>query len=413
MTPEASSIPVGVTLLSVSELTNAIKQLLDDAFPVVWVAGEISNLSRPPSGHVYFTLKDKFAQVGAVIWQSNANRIRFDLADGLEVVARGQVSVFAKQGRYQLYIEELQPKGVGALELALRQLKEKLHRLGYFAPERKRPLPRYPRRVALVTSPTGAAIRDLVQIITRRWPAVELWLCPVRVQGDGAAGEIAAAIRRLNQLAWVEVMIVGRGGGSLEDLWSFNEEMVALAIFESRIPVISAVGHEIDVTIADLVADVRAATPSEAAERVVPDCQEVGVHLNRIGEHLRVLAQRRVQTARQRLDELAGRSIFRRPLERIREREQSVDGWAERGRRAVQQHIEQKRQQLAALAGRVESLSPLNVLGRGYSLTQKVGEPALLRSAADVQSGDRIQTRLASGKLISRVEEINAEGTGP
>src|SRR5205807_4700814 len=235
----------------------------------------------------------------------------------MEIIARGRLTVYVPRGEYQLQVEELQPKGLGALELALRQLKEKLLKLGYFAAERKKPLPRFPRRVALVTSASGAAVRDILEILGRRWPAVEAWVCPVRVQGDGAAEEIAAAIRLLNRVAAVDVMIVGRGGGSVEDLWAFNAECVARAIFESRIPVVSAVGHEIDLTIADLVADCRALTPSEAAERVVPDRAEVLEWLTGLEGRFRALLRRSLEVSRTRLADLAGRPCFRRPLERI------------------------------------------------------------------------------------------------
>src|SRR5262245_54917644 len=270
----------GVKVLSVSALTQEIKGLLEDGFSSVWVTGEVSNVSRPPSGHLYLTLKDPQAQLPAVIYRGIALRLKFDLRNGQEVIVRGGLSVYPPHGKYQFVIEELQPKGIGALELAFRQLKERLFRLGYFAPERKKPLPRFPRRLALVTSPTGAAVRDMLGILSQRWAAVEIWVCPVRVQGDGAAEEVATAIGRLNQLAQagvlpVDVMIVGRGGGSTEDLWAFNEECVARAIYLSAIPVVSAVGHEVDLTIADLVADCRALTPTEAATRVVPDLEEM------------------------------------------------------------------------------------------------------------------------------------------
>src|SRR5262245_18897168 len=266
-------VPEGVKVLSVSELTQEIKGILEEGFPKVWVAGEVSNLAKPSSGHLYLTLKDSQSQLRAVIWRGIALRLKFDRRDGMEVIVRGRIGVYAPRGEYQLMIEELHPKGVGAQELALRQLLEKLFRLGWFDKARKKPLPRFPRRLALVTSRSGAAVRDMLEILARRWPAAEVWVCPVRVQGEGAAQEIAAGIRLVNRLgadggAPVDVLIVGRGGGSVEDLWPFNEECVARAIYESAIPVVSAVGHEIDLTVADRVADCRALTPSEAAERV-------------------------------------------------------------------------------------------------------------------------------------------------
>jgi exodeoxyribonuclease VII large subunit len=407
-------VPEGVKVLSVSELTRAIKGVLEDAFPSVWVAGEISNLARPSSGHLYLSLKDAEAQLRAVIWRSTGLRLRFEPKDGLEVIARGRLSLYAPRGDYQLVIEELHPKGLGALELALRQLKEKLFRLGYFDPQRKKPLPRFPRRVALVTSPSGAAVRDMLEILGRRWPPVEVCVCAVRVQGDGAGEEIAAAIRRLNQLHAsgalpVDVLIVGRGGGSAEDLWSFNEECVARALFASRIPVVSAVGHEIDVTIADLVADRRALTPSEAAALVVPHREELLEGLRGVKDQLRGLLTQRLERARERLHDLAERRAFRLPLERIRDQERRLDDWAERLRRAGGQRLLQWRQRLERYAAQLETLSPLNVLGRGYSLTRTETEQAVVRRADQVQPGDRLVTLVQQGRIVSRVEEVSPE----
>src|SRR5262245_1503870 len=246
--------PTGMRVYTVGELTRAVKELLEDAHPCVWVEGEVSNLARPTSGHIYLTLKDEEAPLRAVVYRGVALRLRFDLRDGMKVLARGRLTVYVPRGEYQLLVEEVQPKGIGPLELAFRQLKEKLSVLGYFEPRRKKKLPHYPRRVALVTSPTGSAVRDMLEILGRRWPAAEVWVCPVRVQGEGAAQEIAAALRLLNRVGppeappgrRIDVVIVGRGGGSLEDLWPFNEEPVADALFASRIPVVSGVGHEDD-----------------------------------------------------------------------------------------------------------------------------------------------------------------------
>jgi exodeoxyribonuclease VII large subunit len=397
--------PDGVKILSVSEVTQAIKGVLEEGFPSVWVAGEISNLARPQSGHLYLTLKDSGAQLRAAIWRGIALRLRFDPRDGLEVIVRGRLSVYPPRGDYQLVIEELQPKGLGALELALRQLKEKLFRLGYFAPERKKRLPRYPRRVALVTSPSGAAVRDMLEILGRRWPVAEVWVCPVRVQGDGASEEIAAAFRLLNRLGRVDVIIVGRGGGSTEDLWAFNEEGVAQAIYHSRIPVVSAVGHEIDLTVADLVADCRALTPSEAAEKVTPNQPEMLEGLRGLHGQLRTLLVQRLELARSRLRDLAQRRAFRLPLERIHDGDRRLDDWTDRFRRALRQQVERKRDHLAAQAARLEAVSPLNVLARGYSLTRSEKDQTVVRNADQVHPGDRLVTYLQHGRLVSRVEE--------
>ncbi|MGB2985068.1 MAG: exodeoxyribonuclease VII large subunit, partial [Phycisphaerae bacterium] len=266
--------------LTVSQVTALVKQAIESALPsTIHVVGEISNFKRHSSGHLYFTLKDRFSELGCVMWRSAAATLKFKPADGLEVIATGTVEVFERTGRYQLYVRRIEPRGVGALELAFRQLCEKLSKEGLFDERHKQPLPAYPERMVLVTSPTGAAVADMLRTIERRFPCVQVFVFPVRVQGPGAASEIAAAIRRVNAnstaLGGVDVMIVGRGGGSLEDLWPFNEEVVARAIHASRIPIISAVGHEVDVTIADLVADVRAATPTAAAELAVPVLEEV------------------------------------------------------------------------------------------------------------------------------------------
>ncbi len=403
------ALPPGVKVLSVSDLTADLRRLLEDAFLCVWVGGEVSNFKKHASGHLYFTLKDAEAQIRAVVWRSSAWRVRFQVKDGLEVIARGRVSVFPPRGEYQLVIDELQPKGMGALELALRQLKEKLFQRGWFDPKRKKRLPAYPRRIALVTSPSGAALKDMLRIIPRRWPVADILLCPVAVQGAGAAAEIAQAIRRLNELRLAEVMIVGRGGGSLEDLWAFNEEIVAEAIFHSRIPVISAVGHQIDETIADLVADRRAATPSEAAELVVPDRVETSRCLADLRQRLTIGLRERLRAARKQVDALAQRRIFRQPYQWIRDNEQRLDEWSLRAGRAVRLLLLRCRERVQSHAAHLEGLSPLKVLGRGYSLTRREDGTTLIRSADDVRVGERIATRLARGELLSRVEQVRPE----
>ena len=306
-----------IPVLTVSALTFVLKDVVESAFPHVWVSGEISNLMKAGSGHVYFTLKDDSAQLKAVMWRSTAQRVRFDLRDGMEVIAAGAIQVYEARGQHQLVIEQMQPKGIGPLELAFRQLQQKLAAEGLFAPERKRPLPRFPRRIALITSPTGAAVRDMIQVMTRRWPRADIVVVPVVVQGDQAAGQIAAALRRVHTIPRVDVVICGRGGGSLEDLWAFNEETVARAIHACHVPVISAVGHEVDVTIADLVADRRALTPSEAAELVVPLESDVRMELDQIRQRLMSSLRQQTQQARMRLDSLASRRCFTRPLDRI------------------------------------------------------------------------------------------------
>ena len=283
--------PFGLVFESVSELTARIKEALASRFGEVALHGEVSNVARPKSGHVYFTLKDDAASIRAVIWRSDARRLPFDLTDGLAVRALGGVTVYEPRGDYQLVVRLLEPEGVGPLELAFRQRFARLAAEGLFDPGRKRPLPRFPRRIVIVASPTGAAVRDVLQVTGRRWRCAEVLIAPTRVQGEGADREVVAALALANRVAGADVIIVARGGGSLEDLWTFNEEIVARAIAGSRLPVVSAIGHEIDVTLADLAADRRALTPSEAGEVCVPDGREIALHLDRLADRLRSAGQ--------------------------------------------------------------------------------------------------------------------------
>jgi exodeoxyribonuclease VII large subunit len=318
--------------------------------------------------------------------------------------------VYAPRGSYQLVIRQIEPKGIGALELALRKLKEKLTAEGLFEPGRKRPLPRFPRRIAFVTSPTGAAIRDFLEVLRRRWRGADVLVAPVRVQGEGAAQEIAAAIAAVNRLSIpIDCLVVGRGGGSLEDLWAFNEEPVVRAIHASRIPVVSAVGHEIDVTLADLVADVRALTPSEAAELVVPAADELQQALRTHQRRLLAALQRRAMLSRARLDQLANRRMFRKPFELVHDAQRRLDELSTRSNRAVRQRLASARRQVDSMASHLESLSPLGVLGRGYSLTQRLADGRLVRNAAELTIGDELSTRFAHGRAVSRVESIEAD----
>jgi exodeoxyribonuclease VII large subunit len=365
------------------------------------------------------TLKDAESQLQTVVYRSMGLRLRFDLRDGLEVIARGYLTIYEPRGEYQLIVREIQPRGVGPLELAFRQLREKLFQRGWFDPKRKKPLPRFPRRIVLVTSPTGAAVRDMLEVIGRRWPAVEVWVCPVPVQGEGAGERIAAAIHGLNRLSEngvrsdparrIDVLILGRGGGSLEDLWAFNEEALAQAIVQSRIPIVTGIGHETDLTIADLVADQRALTPSEAAERTVPHQDEVLGGLRDTARRMRTLLGRRLDLARTRLANLVRQRSFRLPLQRIRDEEQRLDEWNMRLVRALRLRLERSRQLLEAAAAQLESLSPLNVLARGYSLTRMASDQSVVRSSAQVCPGDRLVTLLHRGAIVSRVEDTTSE----
>jgi exodeoxyribonuclease VII large subunit len=402
--------PEPADVLTVSAVNRLAKQSLESAFPSVWVSAEISQISRAASGHFYLKLKDESACIDATIFRGVLLRLRFDLTEGLEVLARGRLTLYEPNGRFQLNVAEMIPRGIGALELAFQQLKEKLGAKGYFETKRKKPLPRFPKSIALVTSPSGAAVRDMLELLTRRWPVAAVIVVPVRVQGDGSAAEIADAIHSLNRLQLanairLDAMIVGRGGGSLEDLWSFNEEIVADAIFASRIPVISAVGHETDFTISDMVADHRALTPSHAVTDLTTDHAELLAFLSERECRMRERIVRRIEIAKQRLDAVAERRVFRAPLDQIRDRERRLDELDARLCRAVGVPLEKAKSQLAALAGRLDSLSPLNVLARGYSLT-RTADGRVLQNAAGVRPGDVLTTRLKVGEFTSRVEEI-------
>jgi exodeoxyribonuclease VII large subunit len=407
-------VPEGTTIHSVAQITEQVKVLLEQGFSGVWIAGEIANLARPASGHIYFTLRDANASIRAVLFRGQALRLPagFEPRDGTEVIVCGRLSVYAPRGDYQFVVEKMHPKGLGAAELALRELKEKLFKLGYFDTQRKKPLPRFPRTICLIASATGAAVRDMIEILGRRWPLAKVVVRPSLVQGEGAAEQIAQAIRDVNRwkerkLVQIDVLIIGRGGGSDEDLAAFNRENVAQAIYESRIPVVSAIGHEIDITIADLVADIRASTPSHAAELAVPDGLEILDSLRGLSDRLQDIIQRKLRLARRQLDDLATRRALRMPLDRLRDLERRLDEIMQRLQRSTDAQIANSGQTLAALSGRLEALSPLNVLSRGYSLTRKESGTELVRAADQVQPGDRVITRLNRGEIVSRVEAVH------
>ena len=400
-------------VLSVSEITRRIKKDLETNFQNVWIAGEISNLARPNSGHVYLTLKDEKTQLSAVIWKSTARHVSFELHDGLAVIAHGDVTVYPPRGAYQLIIRQLMPEGMGALQLAFQQLKNKLEKEGLFATEHKKPLPAIPLRIGIVTSPTGAAIRDILKQIRKRFPSVEILLYPARVQGDHAAQDIADGIHSLNEYdkGRIDVIIVGRGGGSIEDLWAFNEEIVARAIFASGVPIISAVGHEVDVTISDLVADARALTPTAAGEMAVPDRAELARRLDHGQERLRNSLVNKVSVARARLQTVAQATVFRRPLETVRTLQQQLDERLEALRRTSRQWLVMLREKASSLAGRLEGLSPLKVLARGYTITLKA-DGAVVRKADEVSSGETVKTVLSEGAFTSVVENVIGRENG-
>jgi exodeoxyribonuclease VII large subunit len=438
--------------LTVSELASGVGEVLDSCFPDVWVVGQVSGLRRAESGHLYFDLKDAGAALACVMWREQAARLAVKVTDGLEVIARGRVGFYPKTGRCQFYVTHLELKGVGALELKFRQLKERLEKEGLFAPERKKPLPGFPLVVGVVTSPTGAAIRDIFNILGRRAPWLRVLLYPVAVQGEAAAGEIARAIRDFDRCLAdeVDVLIVGRGGGSAEDLWAFNEEVVARAIAACRIPIISAVGHETDFSISDFVADVRAPTPSAAAEIVAPDRRELlqrveteAKRLRRVVEHeamtaahrwqrvaehrffkypeeiaglraaavdeldarLKTAARRLVDNQRRALHDLERRLLGARPEARLAAQAGRLEAAAVRHEAALQRIVERASSQVQELGRRLEALGPLAVLERGYSITisQRSGRP--VRAAGEVAAGDVLETTVSNReKVRSRVE---------
>ena len=369
----------------------------------LWVEGEISNFVAHSSGHHYFSMKDPTAQLRCVMFRGANQRLRFRPEDGMLCAAFGRVTVYKRSGQYQLIIERMIPVGEGALQLALEQLKERLGAEGLFDPERKRPLPDYPETIGIVTSPTGAAVRDIIRVLRRRWPAIKIILAPVRVQGTGAAEEISAGIAALNQQGESDLLIVGRGGGSLEDLWAFNEEPVARALAASEIPTISAVGHEIDVTIADFVTDRRAPTPSAAAEIAVRDLRDVLAALHGRMARADAALLRRTADLRLRLQGIARSRALQSPLDRARQEGQRADQMIARIGRALAISLERLRRRLSGVAGQLTALSPEGVLERGYALAfDRAG--VLLRRADQVAPGDRIRVQLGWGSIAAVVE---------
>ncbi len=392
-------------VVTVGQITHAIAGMLGEAFPHVVVRGQISNLRRPGSGHVYFSLKDDDAQLACAMWRSNAGRLRFQPEHGQEVVATGHIDVYPPRGSYQLIVRDLAPLGVGELHLRFEALKKQLHGEGLFAPERKQSLPLLPRRVAVVTSRSTAALQDLLRIARRRMPACWVTLFPARVQGQGAADEVAAALDLLPSVGEFDVVIVTRGGGSLEDLWAFNEEVVARAIARCPVPVVSAVGHEIDTTIADLVADARAATPSEAAELVFPDTEELVARVQDGRARLGRAVTDRIRREREHLHALERTHALARPADLLQRAAQDLDEWERRGADALSRRVATARDRLSRTAGHLSAVSPLAVLDRGYAIATRDGARAPLRDAASVTVGDSVDVRLARGRLRATVTD--------
>jgi len=435
-------------VLTVSALTSLIRDLLEENFDQVWVEGEISNFASPQSGHCYFTLKDAGAQLRCVMFRTAARTLKFVPKDGMRVLVRGRLTLFEPRGEYQLVAEYLEPQGIGGLQMAFIQLKEKLAREGLFSELHKREIPKLPRKIGVVTSPTGAAIRDILTVLGRRFANLEILINPVRVQGEGAALEIAGAIDDLNRLGGLDVVIVGRGGGSLEDLWAFNEEVVARAIHRSKIPIISAVGHEVDFTIADFVADLRAATPSAAAELVVRSKKELTAELDALVHRLQIAQVRRLEGARsrvsalsrmvadpsrilghlnqrvdsldqrlrremdltlgdleERIDNLSARLHQQNPVLTLHRTQERLNSLSLRLEHAMTRRIVGAGERLRLASGTLNAVSPLAVLGRGYSIARKLPSRSVVRDSQDLAPGDRLELTLAAGSALCRVEE--------
>jgi len=386
-------------IYAVSEVISYIKAFLEQRFPDIWVTGEVSNFRIFQSGHTYFALKDEKALIKTAFFKGFASKIKFQIKDGIELICHGRLSAYEKGGDFNLIIDYCEPKGVGALQLAFEQLKERLFKEGLFAPDRKKPIPCLPKKIGVVTSPTGAAIRDILNVLRRRFPDIEVLLYPVRVQGDGAAGEIAGAISYMNTRTDIDVMIVGRGGGSLEDLWAFNEEIVARAIFASKIPIISAVGHEIDFTIADFVADKRAPTPSAAAELAVPRKDEL---IKRVGDLDKQLKRALLVSAELKMKAfLQARSHLRPPTARFPDLIMQIDSLCERQSVGMKNLLERYAARLSQFAAELSHLSPLSVLAKGYSVVYK--EDKVVKNVNDVAKGDELKIRLSDGEIRAKV----------
>ena len=422
-------------VFSVSELTSRITELLEVAFPLVWVEGEVSGIRKPSSGHIYFNLKDEDAQVRSVMFKHQARQIRkwrekehqgsrddspqqslfsqdrattgrppsvpFDIEDGQHVLVMGRVAVYAPRGEYQIIVESVEPVGVGAMTVAFEQLKARLKKKGYFDEDRKRPIPFIPENIAIVTSPTGAALFDMLKVIYQRHPEASVLVVPVRVQGEGADMEISEGIDLVNSHQLADVIIVGRGGGSLEDLRAFNEEVVANAIYQSGIPVISAVGHEIDLTISDLTADVRAPTPTAAAQMVVPRIDDLNITIDSLTERMVGKMRERIRGRGEKVGYLTGQlSSYVDSLGSLRLK---IDNYLNAMRFAVSNILQSKKARLSALEKGLESLSPLSVLARGYSITQRADDDRIIMDVSDIDPGEMARIRLFSGSLLAKI----------
>ena len=396
-------------IYKVSEITRDIKSLLEQSFPTLWVEGEISNYTLHSSGHRYFSLKDENAQIRCVLFRWEGKRLAFEPQDGMKVYALGNLTVYEKSGQYQLSVIRLHPVGIGELELGFQQLKERLYNEGLFDEAHKKPIPEYPQAIGVVTSPTGAAIRDIINIIRRRDPGVRIILNPVRVQGEGAGEEIAQAIKDFNEYKKVDLLIVGRGGGSLEDLWVFNEEIVARAIYNSKIPVISAVGHEVDFTIADFVADLRAPTPSAAAELAVKNRLETTKEVRNLFKTLISTQRLIVEDYKSRINSARESYGFKRAIDLIAQKAQRADELLRGLLKEIKNYFDSKKKSLSLVSGKLNALSPLAVLERGFSLTRKLPGMEIIRDASSLRLKDEIEVKFFKGRIEAEVKKVEEE----
>lgn len=401
------------SVITVSQLNFYIKSLLDEspALREVYITGEISNLTdHYRSGHIYLSLKDDKALVRAVMFAGNARHLRFKPEEGMKVIARGRVSVYEATGQYQLYIEDMQPDGIGALNLAYEQLKKKLSAEGLFSEDIKKPIPAHPKRIGVITSPTGAAVQDILNILGRRYPIAEVVFCPVLVQGENAPAQLIDAVERFNKANAADVIIIGRGGGSIEDLWAFNDEKLARAIAKSDIPVISAVGHETDFTICDFVADLRAPTPSAAAELATPNMTELLSYFKSVKDSLPAIMQRRIDFEKQELDNLASSKVLLSPEEFINIRKNELDMLSADMTKAFKAILSENQREFATLSAKLDTLSPLSVLSRGYSIVQNKNK--VIKSTKELNIGENITIKLSDGKAECEVKAITLDEKG-
>lgn len=394
-------------IYSVSELNNYVKGILDsnEDLKYLFVEGEISNYKAHYSGHLYMTIKDETSAIKAVMFAGNASKLRFRPENGMKVLAFGTVSLFPRDGSYQLYISDMQPDGVGALSIAYEQLKKKLQAEGLFNPEHKKPIPKFPDKVGVITSATGAAIQDIFNVLRRRYPVAEVVVRSAQVQGEGASRDIANAIREFNDSDGADVLIVGRGGGSIEDLWAFNEEILARAVFESRIPVISAVGHETDYTICDFVADLRAPTPSAAAELAVPDVLELKAELISNKQYMYNLVKNRINSEKNKLKAIEKSGALKDPVVKINDSRRNLLYLSERLTDVAQKTIDTNKIKFSRLAGKLDALSPLKVISRGYALVSS--DSGIVKSVKNINKGDSVKVELSDGSFNAMVTEID------